>query len=333
MPVNKISLAHAINLMPNALVIDVRSPAEFLQGHIPNAYNLPLFTNEERKNVGTAYKKESKQIAIKIGLKYFGPKLVQIVNTIELQLQQSQKTQIIVHCWRGGMRSGAIAWLLDLYGFNTSQIIGGYKNYRNWVLNQFAANYSFKILAGNTGSNKTYWLQAMANKGQTVINLEALANHKGSAFGHLGMPAQPSQEHFENLLATELYNKKDNNIWLEDESRRIGLLNIPLALWGTMRTMPIYFLKISFEQRLQIILKNYGHFNTNEICQAIERIAKRLGGLNTKNAIAHAREGNLEACFTILLHYYDAYYFKGLSSRPNYQALLTEIEIDFFDNL
>jgi tRNA 2-selenouridine synthase len=332
MAINKIEWADALALLPNALCIDVRSPDEYTQGHVPGAISMPLFNNEERKVVGTAYKQESRKKAIKIGLEYFGPKMPAMVTQIEAQLQENQK-EIIVHCWRGGMRSAAIAWLLDLYGFKVNVVIGGYKAFRNWVLLQFESQYKFNILAGNTGSNKTVWLHYLKNKGHAIIDLEGLANHKGSTFGHLGMPPQPSQEHFENKLALELFNKANNTIWLEDESKRIGLVNLPEALWKTMRSMPIYFLNVTFEKRLQIIIDGYSKHNLTEIIDAIVRITKRLGGLEAKNAIAFAEAGDFENCFSILLKYYDKYYLKGLMARENYKELLINIEESFLETL
>ena len=329
MPITTLTIEAALQLLPNALCIDVRSPSEYAQGHIPGAINVALFNNEERKVVGTAYKQTSRQKAIKIGLNYFGSKMEAIINAVEAQLIATPKPEIIVHCWRGGMRSAGIAWLLNLYGYKVSTIIGGYKTYRGWALEQFGMAYNFKILGGNTGSNKTVWLQKLQQSGQTVIDLEGIANHKGSTFGHLGMPPQPTQEHFENILALALFTKKANTIWLEDESKRIGLVNLPEALWPTMRSMPIYFLQVSFENRLQIILEGYSMHSTLQICDAIKRIERRLGGLEAKNAIAFATEGDLKSCFTILLHYYDKYYLKGLHQRENYKTLVTEIDEDY----
>jgi len=184
-------------------VLDVRSPGEFLHAHIPGAQSLPLFSDEERKVVGTAYKQESRQRAIKIGLKYFGKKMVQMVEAVETILSAGSNSPaaktVLVHCWRGGMRSAGVAWLLDLYGFKVYTLAGGYKAYRNWVLEQFSKDYDINIIGGYTGSAKTYVLQELKKMRHSVVDLEALANHKGSAFGNIGMPRQPSQEMFENL--------------------------------------------------------------------------------------------------------------------------------------
>jgi len=136
------------------------------------------------------------------------------------------------------MRSAGVAWLLDLYGFTVYTLAGGYKGYRNWVLAQFELEYPFQILGGYTGSGKTEVLKSLMKNGHTVIDLEGIAHHKGSAFGAMGLPPQPSQEHFENKLASALYlsSEAGQTIWLEDESQRIGSVNIPTVLFKQMRT-------------------------------------------------------------------------------------------------
>ena len=199
------------------LVIDVRSPAEYQHAHMPGAVNIPLFDNEERKIVGTIYKQKSREDAIKIGLDLFGPKMRRIVEEVESLLQnktteendaekqeQIDRKSVAIYCWRGGMRSGAVAWLLSLYGYKIYLLDGGYKAFRNWVLGQFEKEYSLKVLGGFTGSGKTEILKELKEKGQNVIDLEKLAHHKGSAFGRLGEEAQPTSEMFENTLAIEL---------------------------------------------------------------------------------------------------------------------------------
>jgi tRNA 2-selenouridine synthase len=404
MAITKITIDEFLALAKINLVLDVRSPGEYAHAHIPNAQNLPLFNDEERKIVGTAYKQESKQIAIKLGLDFFGKKMRGMVEEAE-QLAKSKeqlavgKRQlakstlpieadcplptahcILLHCWRGGMRSAGVAWLLDLYGFKVYTLVGGYKAYRNWVLQQFTKNYHFKIIGGYTGSGKTLLLNALAKENNATIDLEGLANHKGSALGGIGQAVQPSQEMFENLLAKELeaksrmtddrqqtmddgqqttadtqqlthnrqqtlydegtkYNEPTANyqlptancIWLEDESQRIGNLQIPMPLWKTMRSSKIYFFDIPFEERLNYLTEEYGVQKKDELVTAIMRIQKRLGGLETKNAINFLLENNFKESFRILLTYYDKYYLKGLYNRENAKELITTIETEKVD--
>lgn len=346
------------------LLLDVRSPAEYNHAHLPGAVSLPLFTDEERAVVGTAYKQESRQKAIKLGLDFFGPKMRGMVEEVEELLKSRQlavnswqsshashptqnnadtefivssptancplptANSVFIYCWRGGMRSGAVAWLLNLYGFEVSVLAGGYKAFRRHVLEALSQPYTLNILGGYTGSGKTELLQTLKQSGEAVIDLEKLARHKGSAFGKWEEGIQPSQEMFENCLALELLAVKANGkpIWVEDESQRIGRLNIPALFWQNMRQSPIYFLDIPFEQRLEHIVQQYGRKSVAHLIECTERIAKRLGGLDTKNTIAFLQEGNLREAFRILLRYYDKTYAKGLHSRENLSILLRQIQ-------
>ena len=349
MPITRLLIEDFITLSKQYPVFDVRSEGEYQHARFPNAHSLPLFTNEERKVVGTAYKQESKQKAIKLGLEYFGPKMVKMVEEVERvvgggQLTVDSKSNgkketkpieiadkvVLVYCWRGGMRSAGVAWLLDLYGFKVYTLVGGYKSYRNWVLRQFEKEYPFKIIGGYTGSGKTEVLHALAQQGETVIDLEGLACHKGSAFGNLGQPQQPKQEMFENLLANALTNASETNktIWLEDESQRIGEVNIPISIFKYMRTCRVYFLDIPFEERLNYIVKGYGSFDKEKLINATERIKKRLGGLETQNAVSYLMEDDFQSAFGILLHYYDRLYAKSMNNmRENPEMLFEKIPI------
>ncbi|MBS1624230.1 MAG: tRNA 2-selenouridine(34) synthase MnmH [Bacteroidetes bacterium] len=299
-------------------VIDVRSPGEYHHAHIPGAYSLPLFSDEERKVVGTLYKQQSREAAIKAGLDYFGPKMRSMVEAAEsiLSAHKDGGKTVIVHCWRGGMRSAGVAWLLDLYGFKVYTLAGGYKAFRKWVLGQFDKEYTIRLLGGYTGSGKTKVLHELAAKGHTIIDLEDIAKHKGSAFGKLEGVSQPSQEMFDNLLGIRLHqisqNVKNKCIWIEDESQRIGHINIPPAFWKSMQASPVLFMDVPFEQRLDHITAEYGGLTKEDLVGATERIRKRLGGLNTRNVLTYLEENNYKEAFRILLRYYDKYYAKGL---------------------
>lgn len=343
MPVQKITIEQFLTLAGQYPVLDVRSPGEYEQAHIPGAYNLALFTDEERKQVGTTYKQQSREAAIKIGLDYFGVKMRAMVEEVEalivdrsslsekrLQPNNEQpitNNHVLVHCWRGGMRSAAVAWLLDMYGFKVYQLVGGYKAYRKWVRDQFEKEYNFNVIGGYTGSGKTGVLLQLAAQNKTVIDLEGLASHKGSAFGSMEGIKQPNQETFENYLARALAHIPHPApcIYIEDESQRIGNLQIPMPLWYSMRKAPVLFLDIPFEERLNYITAEYGKLKKEYLKNAIERIQKRLGGLETKTALQLLEEDNLKECFRILLAYYDKWYRKGLHNRENVEALLNKI--------
>lgn len=338
MAIQKINIDELINQLSNLLIIDVRSPGEFDHAHIVSALNLPLFTNEERAIIGTTYKKQSREAAIKVGLPIFGNKLLPMIETVEKWLSEKNKDEnnsrppILVHCWRGGMRSDAVAWLLDLFGFNVYKLVGGYKAYRNWVLNQFIKEYPIKVLGGFTGSGKTEIIHALQQRNNTVIDLEGLANHKGSAFGAIGQLAQPSQEMFENKLATALFQNKTNEaFWVEDESQRIGLVMIPTPFFIQMRNSVCHFIIIPFEERLKFIIKGYGGFEVQQLIDATMRIQKRLGGLDTKNALQFLNENNIEAAFTILLKYYDRWYEKNTLNATPPKILVQQFTADKVD--
>ena len=339
MSIQKISTGQLLQLSEQFPVLDVRSPGEYIHAHIPDAYSLPLFNDEERKIIGTAYKKESREKAIKLGLDFFGVKMrpmveeaekivssygLRVVTNATRNPQPATSKTMIVHCWRGGMRSSAVAWLLNFYGFNVYLLEGGYKDYRNWVLSQFEKSYDFNIVGGYTGSGKTELLKALQLKGHAVIDLEGLACHKGSAFGALGQLAQPTNEMFENLLAGALHQNKEKFFWLEDESQRIGSLNIPHSFWHTMRSKPVYFIDIPFEKRLEYIHSGYGSISKELLINAIVRIKKRLGPLETKTAIGFLVEDDVKECFRILLSYYDKTYLKALQNRENLASLLNK---------
>lgn len=316
--IEKINIAQLLDRMSSIPVIDVRSPSEFAHARIPGAHSLPLFNDEERKVVGTAYKQESREKAIKIGVEYFGVRMRKMIEQAEEWLRETGSKTVIVHCWRGGMRSAGVAWLLDLYGFKVYTVTGGYKAFRRWALDQLQQDHDLTILGGYTGSGKTEILQFLRAQGERTIDLEGIAHHKGSAFGAIGQPAQPSQEMFENLFAYELWlqGRNGRRIWVEDESQRIGHVNIPASIWACMRSKPVHFIEVPFENRLDFIVLQYGKLNRGDLAAAILRIQKRLGGLETKTALAFLAEDNLRECFRILLAYYDKLYRKSLEQRP-----------------
>ena len=337
MAVTKVDINEFLGRANGLPILDVRSPGEYTHAHIPGAISFPLFTDEERKVVGTLYKQRSREAAIKAGLDYFGPKMRLMVEQAEqlteAQHRNGQPRTILVHCWRGGMRSGAVAWLLDLYGFKVFTLVGGYKRFRSWVLQQMEREWSLQIIGGHTGSGKTYTLAHLSELGEQVIDLEGLACHKGSAFGAMDMPPQPSQEMFENKLAVELHAKAEKlqpgqKIWLEDESQRIGTVNLPASFWNTMRKKKVLFLDIPFDARLRFLVETYGKWNKGDIAAAITRIQKKLGGLEAKTALGHLIENDLSACFSILLHYYDKLYRKSLLAREQAEQLVTFLDAE-----
>lgn len=322
-----------------SLIIDVRTPAEFDQGHIPGAFNIPLFTNEERAIVGTLYKKTGRQEAIHKGLEIFGPRMVwyieQLVKLIaDSDIRQgdsaNQNKNLYVHCWRGGMRSGSMAWLFEVYGYKVFTLKKGYKAFRNYVLDEFKKERKIKIIGGRTGSAKTLTFPELKKKGLQVIDLEKLAHHKGSSFGSIGELPQPTQEHFENKLAMELIStNRGIDLFLEDESKLIGQRIIPKDLFLQMRSCQVFYFDIPFEERAKYIAEHYGKYPKEDLIAATERILRRLDTKFSKDALKFIEDGNLIESFKISLRYYDKTYEFGLSKRE--ANTIVKIPLDKID--
>jgi tRNA 2-selenouridine synthase len=291
---------------------------------------LPLFTNEERAIIGTAYKQVSRELAVNKGLEFFGPKMKELVKSAK---KINSGTTFLVHCWRGGMRSGSVAWLLELYGFKVYLLKGGYKSFRNFALESFFEDRKMLVLGGRTGSGKTLILKELEKLGEQIIDLEKLAHHKGSSFGALGELPQPTQEMFENELFFQLLKSdKNKTVWLEDESNRIGARTIPQSLFEKMRACKNVFIDLPFEVRSEYLTQEYGKFAPEDLKDAIKRIEKRLGGLATKTAIEAIDSGDIKQAFELCLIYYDKTYTYGKNKRTPESVIncsFEKLEADF----
>jgi tRNA 2-selenouridine synthase len=305
-------------------VIDVRTPSEYDEGHIPGAINLPIFDDEERSRVGIRYKHSGRESAVLHGLEIVGPKMAQFVKNLR-KLIKGKKVNI--HCWRGGMRSNSMGWLFETAGYEVNILEGGYKAYRKFIREEFNRPSNLVILGGMTGSGKTDVLHCLIEMGEQVLDLEGLAHHKGSAFGAFGQLEQPSNEQFENDLALE-WSKFDfeKAVWLEDESRAIGANSIPEPLWNRMRKTLVLKMEMSPETRLPRLVREYAGFEKDRIERALDRIKNRLGGQHHKTAVDALREDDFYKVAAITLNYYDKAYQNGLSKRE--QNRIVEIPID-----
>jgi tRNA 2-selenouridine synthase len=299
----------------NIPVIDVRTPAEYEQGHIPTAHNIPLFSNKERKSVGISYKKKGQQEALIKGLDFAGPKMTTYVRKAHKIARQKQ---LLLHCWRGGMRSASMAWLFETAGIDCHVLMGGYKSFRQFVLAFLDQAFPFLVIGGLTGSGKTAALKSLAEMGE---------QNKGSAFGNLGEKAQHSTEHFENKICWELSHlDKNRTIWIEDESRSIGRNILPAGIYKQIRSAPVIFLDIQRMDRVARLVEDYAGYSKAELCESIQKISQRLGGDITRKAIKAVTEGDYKLTAEMVLQYYDKTYLFGLNDRD--QQLVFKLPVD-----
>lgn len=290
----------------NAVLIDTRSEKEFEKACIPGAVSLPLLNNEHRHIIGTIYKEKGREAAILKGFELVGPLFHE---KLKIVCDLAGDKEVFIYCWRGGMRSNIMAWLIRMMGMKVTLLEKGYKAYRNWVLSRFQQPYKIIILGGMTGSGKTEVLQKLNALQEQTIDLEHWACHKGSAFGLLGMPEQPRQEFFENLLAEQLSSIDPREIlWLENESRNIGQITIPEFLFAQMRNAKVVEMEVSTEERSERILSEYGIFSIHLLEEQTRRIEKRLGGQHMKRALEFLMENDLHQWLEIILNYYDKTY-------------------------
>lgn len=293
------------------VVLDVRSPGEFAQGHIPGAISFPLFNDEERAQVGTVYKQQGKEEAMLLGLKIVGPKMEKFVRDAR---KLAPHRHLAVHCWRGGQRSGSMAWLFRQSGFDVATLQGGYKNYRRHILEAFEqTSLKMIVIGGQTGTGKTKILRELHRLGEQIIDLEALAHHKGSAFGAIGELPQPTVEQFENDLFEAMQHlDAKRRVWLENESRSIGRVFVPDGFWRHFKTSPLFNIEVPFECRIKNLVDDYTGFSVAELEDAFCRIERKLGGQHLKTALEALRTGDYATAAGVALRYYDKTYRFGL---------------------
>jgi tRNA 2-selenouridine synthase len=292
-------------------LVDVRSEGEFQQGHIPGALNIPILNNEERIEVGTIYKQKGKQDAIRAGFRLVGPRLSGIVADAE-----RIGTEFLVHCWRGGARSGNFCQFMSMAQIQTHQLKGGYKTYRAKAIESFQIPLKLNVLSGSTGSGKSSILHALKLAGEQVLDLERLASHKGSVFGGLMMPPQPSTEQFQNDLFEEILSfNLTERIWVEDESLAIGNIFLPEELWQQMRSSPIVVVDVIKDVRIERLVREYGHADASQFLEAMAKLTKRLGGQHFIAARQKLAQGDMASVIDILLTYYDKAYLQGLEKK------------------
>jgi tRNA 2-selenouridine synthase len=322
----KVGAEEFLKLSAYIPVCDVRSPSEFNAGHIPGAVNIPIFSDKERESVGIKYKKEGRTPAIMTGLDLAGPLMA---DKLSRAMEITNQNKILVHCWRGGMRSEAMAWLFTLAGMEVYVLEGGYKAYRHYILEKLSEKRKILILGGLTGSSKTHILNYLKGNGIQVIDMEGLANHKGSAFGALGQSKQPSTEYFANLLYDE-WRKTDPDlpVWLEDESRNIGSVFMPDEYYVNMQNSPAVVLMMDINTRMPRLIKEYSEFPGEYLIASVMKISKRLGGDNTREAVTAIERGDFSRAIEITLKYYDKAYLFGLTRKDPGKLIYVKTDTD-----
>lgn len=320
--IQRIDITDYLLQLPLLPLIDVRTPAEFEFGHIPGAVNIPLFSNEERAEVGTIYKQVSQDKAYQLGFKFVGPKLKHFAEEAK---KAARNSEVAVYCWRGGMRSRSFAEHIESSGIlNVKVIEGGYKAFRTHALESFKLPKRIIVLGGFTGSGKTRILKELTRHGEQVVDLEGIAHHKGSAFGGIDQGQQPNNEHFTNLLFWEWKElNKERPVWVEDESIHIGRVFIPEILFTRMREeAAVIFLNIPKEKRADLLVEEYAGSRKEDLEHSIHKISKRLGGLRTKEAIEALKGNDFHETAMITLDYYDKFYLKGLKRRDEAKVIV-----------
>jgi tRNA 2-selenouridine synthase len=322
----KISAGEFISLSDSIAVADVRSPSEYNNGHIPGAINIPLFSDREREIVGTMYKQEGRERAILAGLELSGPSMHE---KLKKALDSATGGKLLVHCWRGGMRSEAMAWLFSLGDLKTLVLDGGYKSYRHLVLTSLEQKRKTIILGGMTGSSKTHILRHIKKLGRQVIDLEDIACHKGSAFGSLGQPPQPSSEHFSNLVFDQWRHLDDSlPLWLEDESKNIGTVFMPDQFYFNMQEAHTLILMMPLENRLPRLIEEYSAYPPEMLKDSITRISRRLGGDNTRDALEAVDSQDFAKAIEITLRYYDKAYMFGIGKKSSGNIIYVNTDTD-----
>ncbi len=313
-----------------ALLVDARTPAEFAEATIPGAINVPIFSNDERAEVGTLYKQVGKSQARIRGVELVAPKIPELLATVRAAYE-GRSGPVIVFCWRGGMRSKALTAFLELAGLPARQLTGGHKGFRRRVLDDLAAGYRGRVLVlrGMTGVGKTLILAQLAKEGYPVIDLEGLANHRGSAFGGLGLPDQPGQKCFEALLREELLKHQETGyILVEGESRHIGRLQLPPVLFAAMQKETSIWINASLDFRVRCILDDYPAIDQARLPfeRPIRALKERLGNEKVAGLLDLLHNGTWDALVReLMVNYYDPLY------QHTCPKSRIEVEVEPFD--
>ena len=316
-------------------VIDVRTPGEFAEDHVPRAQNRPVLSNEERAEVGTLHAQASGFEAKKVGAALISRNIAGIVEGFR---DRPHDFAPLVYCWRGGQRSRSLTHVLNEIGWRAVQLEGGYRAYRRHVVGELAhlpKRFRYRVVCGLTGSGKSRLLSALDSVGAQVLDLEALARHRGSLLGDLPDAPQPTQKSFESQLLERLARfDASRDVFVESESRRIGRLQVPDALLETMRTSPCVRLELPLASRVALLKDEYAHFLRDPAALAHKLAA--LVPLHGKAAIerwnALASAGDFDALVeALLIEHYDPAYGRAIERNYPSHASAVAVRPDAID--
>jgi len=310
-------------------VIDVRSPGEFDQGHIPDAINIPLFDNQERAQIGTLYHKSGHDAAILKGLDIAIEKTADFVDRLR---SLTSENKILIHCWRGGMRSASMAQIFDKDNYEVFILTGGYKSYRRHIRAYLSHKALVVVLGGYTGSGKTKLLKSIARQGEQVIDLEKLACHKGSVFGSLGQSPQPTNEQFENnFFAQWMGMNLSKPVWIEDESRMIGNITLPEPISDKINNGILVLIEVPLKMRIDHLVREYSCFDKTKLAESVKKLRQRIGGIRIKEALQALDDNRYDIVARIVLSHYDKTYQFAIDRRKNntiYKIRLEQSDIE-----
>jgi tRNA 2-selenouridine synthase len=306
--IKALSIEEALSHAGSYVWVDVRSESEYARAQIPGSVNLPLLNDEARAAVGTTYKQQGREAAVQLGLRLIGPDFETYYQSL-MAVAKSHNKKCLFYCWRGGLRSQIASTLVQWGGLPVCMIQGGYRSFRNWAFDTLAAPRNYIVISGHTGTGKTEILHLLKAQGESVLDLEGLANHKGSALGGLGLPPQPKNEQFENLIAYTLGSFPLNQpVYVENESRMIGQCAVPNGVWEGMQTADFIEVSIDLETRIDRILHEYGSFPVENLIEQTQKLRKRLGGQHEQAAVEALQQGDFRKWVELLLVYYDKSY-------------------------